>query len=237
MRTLHILVVVSIHIAYGNCGSAVEGGNCTVSSNRIDATTHKFLSDCDDRTFCAPQSNSSTPQSFKREGNNETTSVTGTCMKRLCRKDEFQYGFQPTEVLPPLCDRGSFCPDEGSGCIPLRPSGSFCELERNYQCAAPPNWGKLSSDFNLNFNGSVCVQSKCLYANVTLGLACVLEQTTYSGYTALTGSQQVNITVANDNCKSAKIYLYCDSSSGVCERMKGIGADCDNGRECLSVRR
>ncbi|KLO07956.1 hypothetical protein SCHPADRAFT_881025 [Schizopora paradoxa] len=235
MRTLRILSI-SFSIVYGICGTIMEGGNCTVSNNRIDATTHKFLSDCDDRTYCAPShSNSSSPQLNRRDGNNTTTLVGGTCMKRLCRKDEFQYGFQPTEELPPLCDRGSFCPDEGSGCIPLRPSGSYCELERNYQCAAPPNWGKLSSDFNLNFNGSVCLQSKCLFANVTLGLPCVSEKTTYSGYSALTGSQQVNYTVANDNCKSAKVHLYCDSSSGVCERMKGLGVDCDNGRECLST--
>ncbi|PAV16328.1 hypothetical protein PNOK_0794800 [Pyrrhoderma noxium] len=98
------------------------------------------------------------------------------------------------------------------------------------ECAAPKNWN--SSTSSLNFNGSVCLKSVCMYANATLGLPCILEQTMYKGYNR---DQSIfNLTIFRDNCVTSRPQLYCSSSTSVCEKMKDYHELCTNDRECLS---
>ncbi|THH04875.1 hypothetical protein EW145_g5213 [Phellinidium pouzarii] len=214
----------------GFAGSVTEGSSCSPSNDRIDPSTHKFTTDCDDRTFCQSSSSSSCS---KRDANATSSSVgapPGTCVKKLCRNDEVPFGYADNEPLPPLCGRGLYCPDSGSGCTAILRVGSSCEMSRDYQCAPSKDWETTAS--TLNFNGSICLQSTCMYANVTIGLPCVLERTAYTGYDH--NYNPYNITVSRDNCRSAWPYLYCGSTSSLCEKMKVLGEPCDDDRECLS---
>lgn len=160
--SLSFLAIALSFLEAISAGSVTEGGLCTPSNDHIDSSTHKFNSDCDDRSFCSPSS--SLAQS-KRDAANTTSSntTTGTCTKRLCRKDEFPFGFAPGEVFPPLCTRGYFCPDNGAECKAILPAGSPCDMGRDYQCAGPKNWNLTTSEWN--FNGSVCLQSTCTYVS------------------------------------------------------------------------
>lgn len=72
-------------------------------------------------------------------------------------------GYTPGETIPPVCPHGSFCPDEGSGCEALLANGQTCQLNRDEQCAPPPDWTDLASA--LNYNGSVCLQEKCRFVD------------------------------------------------------------------------
>lgn len=128
-------------------GNITQGGPCSTTDDRLDPASHKFLSDCDDTTFCSPT--------------NSSTSGSGTCQSRQCRRDEFPFGYVTGTHLPPLCSRGSFCPDEGSGCKGLLAPGQSCQLNRDDQCAPPPNWQALAN--NQNFNGSLCLKSTCMW--------------------------------------------------------------------------
>jgi hypothetical protein len=121
-------------------GNAVLGSACSTDKNRIDPFSHRYLDDCDDKTFCSGP-------------------INGTCVLKLCRSDEFPFGFKPGDYLPLLCPDGAFCPDEGSGCQPLSIVGAPCQLNKDDQCAPPPNWQELFS--NQNANGSLCFGSVC----------------------------------------------------------------------------
>ena len=143
--SLRVLIFIYVYL----CGSLVitvrsgtwpEGSPCSTANNRIDRLSHRFIDDCDDKTFCSG-------------------STDGTCIPKRCRTDVFPFGFKDGDVLPPLCDPGSFCPDEGGGCRPLVEVGQACQLNQDRQCAPPPDWQELASDWN--FNGSMCLGSVC----------------------------------------------------------------------------
>lgn len=139
----HVLVLIYLCgslISPVQSGTSPEGSPCSTSNNRIDRLSHRFIDDCDDKTFCS-------------------ASVDGTCIPKRCRTDVFPFGYRDGDVLPPLCDSGSFCPDEGGGCRPLVGFGQPCQLNQDRQCASPPNWEELGSDWN--FNGSLCLGSVC----------------------------------------------------------------------------
>lgn len=172
---MHVLAFSVIFIALLDaqspkvfCGTMPESSPCNPSNDRIDLTTHKFSSDCDERTFCGPTSSNST--NSRRDTNTTATgnstsgspnsTLSGTCTKRLCRVDEFPFGYDAGEQLPPLCKQGFFCPDRGDGCQSLQSVGSPCDMDRDYQCATGKRWESLSSD--LNSNGSICLQSTCM---------------------------------------------------------------------------
>ena len=121
-------------------GTLPEGSPCSAANNRIDKLSHRFRDDCNDKTFCS---------GF----------IDGTCITKRCRTDMFPFGYRDGDVLPPLCDPGSFCPDEGGGCTPLVEVGQPCQSNQDRQCAPPPNWQELASDWNLN--GSLCLGSIC----------------------------------------------------------------------------
>lgn len=140
MRSFHSLPAIVLALgAIANLSGL--GGPCSAIVNRLDPVSFRFLSECSDQTFCSAATN-------------------GTCEPRLCRRDEFPFGSNAEQQLPPLCALGTFCPDEGSGCQTLVPAGAPCQLNRDEQCAPPSNWRELASSHN--FNGSICLRSTCV---------------------------------------------------------------------------
>ncbi|KAI0080919.1 hypothetical protein K474DRAFT_1636472 [Panus rudis PR-1116 ss-1] len=184
-----------------------EGLTCSSNNNRLDSSTHRFTSDCDDKTFCS-------------------AAVNGTCQPRECRRDEFPFGFQADDVLPPLCSDGSFCPDEGDGCKDLVAVGQPCQLNRDDQCAPPDNWEELSSP--QNFNGSLCLQSTCVYANATLGQSCILDSTAYIDIGP--DSQHYTNVITRHNCQTPQ--FYCDPDAKQCMPTLNVGETCVADQEC-----
>lgn len=91
-------------------GTINIGGPCSITRNHLDPNTHKLISDCSDLTYCSGEN--------------------GTCLARTCRRDEFPFGYSATDVLPPLCPLGSFCPDEGDGCRVQVSAGGECQMNR-----------------------------------------------------------------------------------------------------------
>ncbi|KAJ7196827.1 hypothetical protein GGX14DRAFT_672022 [Mycena pura] len=196
---------------------APPGIRCSSSNNHLDPASKKFVSDCPETMFC-PASSAS-----------KNTSTTTACAPRACRRDEFPFGYAAVAALPPLCARDAFCPDDGSGCRLLVPAGAACELDRDEQCAPPPDWGVLAS--TRNFNGSICLRSVCLYANVTLGEPCITSNTTYIDIGP--SGQDVAYTVTRDNCQSPQ--LYCDAVSPVCKRTLPVNSLCVADQQCTSL--
>lgn len=125
-----------------NGGSVGLGGSCSTDHDHLDPATHKFMSECTDQTCCSGVKN-------------------GSCLARECRRDEFPFGYVGNESPPPQCSWGTFCPDDGSGCKPYASVGQGCEMNRDEQCAPPPNWKFLGGQ--QNFNGSICLRSQCMY--------------------------------------------------------------------------
>ncbi|KAK0446117.1 hypothetical protein EV421DRAFT_1734174 [Armillaria borealis] len=106
-----------------------SGANCSSSRDHVDPVSLKFISECSYMTYCSAAQN-------------------GTCLPRLCRRDEFPFGYSEQDVLPPLCYAGTFCPDEGNGCWPLVAVGGACQLNRDEQCAPPVLWADPTSDMD-----------------------------------------------------------------------------------------
>nr|GAT57624.1 predicted protein [Mycena chlorophos] len=192
-----------------NAGSANKGDNCSQSDNRLQAGTYQFFSDCNSVTYCA---------------------ANGTCLLRGCRKDEFPFGYQTGASVPPKCDLGQFCPDEMDACQPLLAVGSPCQLNRDDECEAPPNFADLRDATNRgrNFNGSVCLNNVCMWANKTAGQSCTVENTPYIAY-GLTG-EFIDI-VSRGDCV---LGYYCDSVSKQCLQEKAFGVSCTADKECSS---
>ncbi|KAI0773322.1 hypothetical protein BD413DRAFT_472846 [Trametes elegans] len=191
-------------------GDATVGSPCSTDNDRLDPASHKFLSDCDETTFCAG-------------------AVNGTCQPRKCRRDEFPFGFVDYTALPQLCQNGTYCPDEGSGCKPLLGVGGACQMDRDDQCAPPANWQDLAS--SQNFNGSLCLKSICMYANMTLGQPCILDGVTYIDVGP--NGEQFSNTVTRHNCQTPQ--FFCDSGLSVCVPTKVLGSSCSSDQECQSL--
>lgn len=191
-------------------GDVQEGGTCSVNNNKLQIGTYEFSSDCNPLTYCNPS--------------------TSKCEKKGCRRDEFPFGYPPGAQLPPRCDVGQFCPDEGDKCQDKLPVGSDCQLNRDDECQPPPDSKQLADKLGhgLNVDGAVCLNFQCMWANVTLGLPCVVENTAYISYGA--NDEYIDI-VSRDNCR---VGLYCDTAQRVCIQQKDVGAQCDADKECLS---
>ncbi|KAJ7262266.1 hypothetical protein B0H12DRAFT_1105041 [Mycena haematopus] len=147
-----------------------------------------------------------------------------------CRKDAFPFGYAVGADLPPLCGAGQFCPDEADECQALLEVGSPCQLNRDDECAPPPNAAELAdtTERGLNVNGAVCLNNVCMWANATLNTPCIVENTPYTAYGA-TG-EFIDI-VSRGNCV---VGLYCDSASKQCLQEKAFGATCTADKECSS---
>lgn len=105
------LLFASLALPLALAGTANKGDNCTNSNSRLQAGTYQFWSDCNSVTFC---------------------NDSGICELKGCRKDDFPFGYATgSDILPPKCDKGEFCPDEGSECLPLLEVGSPCQLNRD----------------------------------------------------------------------------------------------------------
>ena len=227
-----LFLTLSIHtISITALSSTNNTGTCSSNNTIFDPSTHKLVSQCSDHTFCSAP-------------------INGMCIPRLCRRDEFPFGYGPGEAPPPLCPQGSFCPDDGSGCRPLVSVGAPCEPNRDEQCSPPLDWQDLAS--YQNYNGSICLKSTCMcvkswnfivvciavlkevtcrYANITLGQSCIVDNTTYTD-TGPNGEQYM-FTVMRDNCRSPQ--FYCDPGSSVCQRTKAVGMACQLDSECEEV--
>ncbi|KAJ7755550.1 hypothetical protein B0H16DRAFT_1308604 [Mycena metata] len=204
------LLIFCLSVANLILASPAASGHCSSNNNHLDPASKKFVSDCSEQTFCSG-----------------TDIANSTCVPRQCRRDEFPFGFSLGEALPPLCPDGTFCPDEGSGCRPLVPPGNPCELNRDEQCGPPPSWKYLAS--TQNFNGSICLRSICMYANVTLGDRCITDNTTYLDIGP--NGQQIANTVTRGNCQS---QLYCNPTELLCEHTLPLNSPCQVDPECTS---
>ncbi|KAL0953224.1 hypothetical protein HGRIS_004477 [Hohenbuehelia grisea] len=148
----------------------------------------------------------------------------GICTRRLCRRDEFPFGYGPNDALPPLCAPGFFCPDEGSGCQPLVPLGGLCQLGRDEQCALPypglPLW---------NSSSVLCLQSICTYANRTSNQPCTSDATTYTAFAQ--DGQLINVTISRDTC--VRPAYFCGASQ-TCEQTRLLSMPCSADHQCAS---
>ncbi|KAH8823020.1 hypothetical protein DL96DRAFT_1620171 [Flagelloscypha sp. PMI_526] len=180
-------------------GAMGEGSPCTPTNDHLDPLSHKFLSDCTTRTFCSPPSSPN--------GN-------WTCVPRLCRRDEYPFGYPFDVILPPMCAEGRFCPDQGSGCLQKLPLGSKCQMGRDEQCS--------SEDVVL------CLKETCVSATASLGDPCLRDETTYIE-PGVNGQQFSNI-IVRDSCHAPS--FFCDPATNTCVQSKPLGAECSHDAEC-----
>jgi len=190
--------------------NSTQGLPCNVGNSRLQIGTYQFWDECDSLTYCSAQA---------------------ICEPMGCRKDEFPFGFPRNSNFPPKCPTGQFCPDEGSSCQALLAVGSPCQLNRDDQCQAPPNFQELAdtSGRGLNSNGSVCLNNVCMWANATLNSPCVIENTPFIVYSAI--GEAIDI-VSRGNCQ---LGLYCDTTQKVCLSTKANGDSCAADKECNSL--
>jgi len=207
---LLLTLLLSVLSPAVNAGNTTQGQPCNVGNSRLQIGTYQFWDECDVVSYCSENL---------------------ICEPKNCRKDEFPFGFPRNSNLPPTCPQGQFCPDEGSECQALLAVGSPCQLNRDDQCQPPPNSQDLadSSGRGLNFNGSVCLNNLCMWANATLNSSCVIENTPYIVY-GLSG-EAIDI-VSRGNCM---LGLYCDTAQKVCLASKAIGVSCSADKECDSL--
>ncbi|KAF5389484.1 hypothetical protein D9757_004301 [Collybiopsis confluens] len=203
-----LLLVFLSCFAVVYAGGGNFGDSCSISDNRLQIGTYQFYSDCNSVTYCAPNN---------------------TCAHRGCRKDDFPFGYpQDSDSIPPKCRRGQFCPDEMDVCQEVLSVGSACQMNRDDQCEGPPNFKELEDTTirGLNVNGSICLNNVCMWANVTEGEGCVVQNTAYIGYTA--SGEFIDI-VSRGNCR---VGLYCDAQSLKCFQEKALDEICDADKEC-----
>ncbi|KZT56934.1 hypothetical protein CALCODRAFT_453649 [Calocera cornea HHB12733] len=204
-----ILLLLSIPLPSAlaaGLGTVPVNGTCNLANNGLDPDTRRFVTDCDATGYCSSQ---------------------GVCEPKGCRKDQYAFGYG-SNPQPPLCPSGTFCPDEENICLPLIDVGSPCQLNRDDECAPPPNSDDLSS--SMNSNGSVCLSFTCQWQNATIGSPCIVENVAYTGYGSH-GSVFIQV-VSRDNCKTPE--SYCDGSQRVCMRVKAVGDSCGGDKECGS---
>ncbi|KAI1785929.1 hypothetical protein LXA43DRAFT_1113047 [Ganoderma leucocontextum] len=183
---------------------------CNLAHQKLQEGTFQFQTDCDGMTYCAANS---------------------SCALRGCRSDEFPFGYSSNVTIPDKCDKGFFCPDEQDQCQKVLAVGSACQFNRDDECEGPPNFKDLAdtTGFGLNSNGSVCLNNICMWANVTVGLPCLVQNTAYTAYGPDGEFVDIVSRYVWGNCK---VGLYCDSQQLVCVQTKAVGESCDADKEC-----
>jgi len=204
------LLPLTLFSLFSTCILFAATQSCSQSNNKITRGNLELSTDCNATQFC---------------------DTNGQCQPKGCRRDEFPFGYGKAQNLPTLCPKGQFCPDEGDACQTLLPVGSQCQLNRDDQCAPPDNWKDLAGTITQNFNGSVCLQTLCQFANVTVGNTCIVDNTAYNAYYS-NGSDFIDV-VSRSNCQKD---LYCDATANptVCVQKKNFGQPCGADKECTS---
>lgn len=111
MRPLSTTLLFLAALSSTYAGFTEPGQPCTQANNRLQIGTYQFWSECVTTNFCSDK---------------------GICEPRKCRRDDFPFGYaQDSDSIPDKCDRGQFCPDEGSECQALLPVGSPCQMNRD----------------------------------------------------------------------------------------------------------
>ncbi|RXW25619.1 hypothetical protein EST38_g248 [Candolleomyces aberdarensis] len=196
---------------HGLAGIYKSGEPCSVANNRLQQGTFQFWSECTSSNYC--------------------DEIEGVCRPKRCRRDDFPFGYEKGADLPEKCKKGEFCPDEGTDCQAQLAVGSGCQLNRDDQCQPPENAAELedTTGRGLNSNGAVCLNSICMWANVTAGNECVVENTPYIAYGV--DIEFINI-VSRGNCR---VGLYCDAATKQCRQNKVLGEACSADKECDSM--
>ncbi|KAF8325226.1 uncharacterized protein EI90DRAFT_2976586 [Cantharellus anzutake] len=207
-RTLLVtlLSIFAVQSVYAN--NAGFGGNCSQPAQKLAHGTFQLSTGCTPQFYCAANS---------------------TCAHKGCRRADFPFGYKQGARLPPKCSSRQFCPDEEDQCQDLLPVGSLCQLNRDDQCQPPSNARQLAGPRNLN--GAICLNFYCMWANVTLGQPCIVENVPYIVYDS-TGSHQFINVVSRDNCENG---LYCDGTKRVCMKQLDHGAACAADKECSTM--
>ncbi|KDN45448.1 hypothetical protein K437DRAFT_247105 [Tilletiaria anomala UBC 951] len=182
---------------------AQAGKSCSITRNRLAQDTNQFISDCGYTAYCGTDN---------------------VCHPNGCRRDEYPFGYKSKSEWPPMCDeKTQFCPDELDGCQTKLALGSACQLNRDDECADPPD------DLKAQGVESICLKYTCQYKNVTIGQACINENIVYTVYK----SPVLNYgdIISRDNCHPS---AYCNAATAVCRDKKDIGKACAADKECNS---
>ncbi|ORX35794.1 hypothetical protein BD324DRAFT_631714 [Kockovaella imperatae] len=186
-------------------------GPCVLSHNHLKPSTKEFVSDCDAFGYCASN---------------------GTCLPRQCRKDLYVLASirNSTFGIPPMCQPGSYCPDDASGCLPLVTLGGACELNRDDECdqTLPPPHG---ADKGGEQGRVICLLGSCTPAIAHIGQSCMIENTTYAGYDS--SGTGFNLQIVRDDCIPQQ--GFCNATSATCQDLKVSEEPCEEDRECTSA--
>ena len=79
LQLTFFLAVSHIHLFVVDAQNISLGGICNPNANHLDPATHRWVSDCDSKTFC--------------DG--------GTCHLKLCRTNELDAKYGPDELSLP----------------------------------------------------------------------------------------------------------------------------------------
>ncbi|KAF8312482.1 hypothetical protein DL93DRAFT_2042058, partial [Clavulina sp. PMI_390] len=188
------------------------GGSCNPALTRLDAATHKLLSDCGDKAYC----------------NN------GTCEQKGCRQYDHDITYGPNDYIPPFCPSGTYCPDVQNSCQPLLPLGASCELDRDDECAP------LASNISGVSNQIICLQYVCRLATSIADQPCIIEDTQYAA-SYMNGTIGTQL-ISRDNCWRPSFWcnrtsLLCQATVGFgspCdEDRECFSSNCDvNSKTC-----
>ncbi|PPQ80285.1 hypothetical protein CVT25_003682 [Psilocybe cyanescens] len=208
---------------------------CSPKNVKLNPSTHKLISECVETSFCAAP-----------PGSPVNATGLGVCFPRLCRRDEYPFGYgtygggqgrrkNATQIpIPPMCPKGTFCPDTGSGCRLEVEIGGTCELARDEQCMTPPPNPNISA----KENKAICLNTVCMVATQPLSARCTIENTTYVSDLnkgAAGGGQFISYVIKHD-CLAPN--LFCDptgSTDGpICQKMKNLREKCRFDGECRS---
>ncbi|PIL33963.1 hypothetical protein GSI_03671 [Ganoderma sinense ZZ0214-1] len=212
---------------------------CNPYRQKLHEGTFQFQTECDAMTYCAANG-TCVHRGCRRDefpfGYRRNVTIPPRCGQGFFCPDE-QDRCQMVLAVGSACqfNRDGKCPPPfphsvrwGLPRVWSAITETWRARERVDECEAPPNFNELAdtTGFGLNFNGSVCLHNICMWANVTVGRPCVVQNTAYTAY----GRRGEFIyMVSRGNCK---VGLYCDTRQGVCVQTKPVGDTCDADKEC-----